>query len=71
MNCSKLFDFFFNFSVPNGFKLTDAKVRMDNGGHGWFINPIPENLSVWIPFVALAPAILLFTLLFMETHICE
>jgi hypothetical protein len=39
----------------------------------WFINPmgIKENVPIWIPFVSVLPAILVYLLLFMETSISE
>lgn len=52
-------------SVPDGLDVSDPTKR------GWFINPIPEGLPIWIPFVSAIPAALLFSLLFMETQICE
>ena len=47
---------------------------------GWLINPFPPattylditySLPVWAYFAAAVPAMLLYVLLFMETHICE
>ena len=52
-------------NVPEGLQVTDTTKR------GWLINPIPEGLAAWAPFAAAIPAILLYVLLFMETHICE
>ena len=54
--------------VPDGLALTSPEKR------GWIINPTGNpggNFAVWIPFMSVVPAILLFVLLFMETHICE
>ena len=59
--------------VPDSFGLTDPdyRSRIHLAG-GWIINPFPkENFPFWVIFVSIVPAILLFTLLFMETHICE
>ena len=60
-------------NVPEGLQVTNSSLR------GWFISPISNpdrapdapGLAVWAPFVAVAPAFLLYVLLFMETHICE
>merc|ERR1712106_130773 len=54
-------------SVPSGITTTTP-------GRGWLISPTgtEENpLAVWAMFIAILPAILLYLLLFMETHICE
>ena len=62
-------------NVPDGFELTSPEIRNSSGGHGWFINPVPGpqygNFGWYIPLISVVPAILLFVLLFMETHICE
>jgi len=63
-------------NVPEGLQVTNSTYR------GWFISPlgIPEGhvdvpegeaLAVWAMFAAVLPALLLYLLLFMETHICE
>jgi len=55
-------------TVPDGIEVTNSTKR------GWFIPPTglgDESLQVWAMFAALLPAILLYLLLFMETHICE
>jgi len=53
--------------VPEGLELTSPDKR------DWFINPmgIKENVPIWIPFVSVLPAILVYLLLFMETSISE
>ena len=53
--------------VPEGLQVTSPEVR------GWIINPFGQinPLEIWMPFAALLPAILLYLLLFVETHICE
>merc|ERR1719411_1041599 len=58
--------------VPEGLDVTDTTQR------GWFIPPLGENrngqdnfLEVWAVFAGFLPAILLYLLLFIETHICE
>ncbi len=45
----------------------------DDSQRGWLINPSGQNapLPFWAYFAAAVPAILLYLLLFMETHICE
>ena len=59
--------------VPDSFGLTDPDYRSKiHLAGGWIINPFPkENFPFWVIFVSIVPALLLFTLLFMETHICE
>ena len=54
-------------NVPEGLELTSPEKRE------WFINPmgIKENVPIWIPFVSVLPAILVYLLLFMETSISE
>jgi len=55
-------------NVPEGLTVTNPAVR------GWFIPPWGTEaspLAVWAIFAAFLPAILLYLLLFMETHICE
>ena len=54
-------------NVPDGLAVTDSTKR------GWLIPPMgrEEQLPIWLPFVSAVPAILLYLLLFMETHICE
>jgi hypothetical protein len=54
--------------VPNGLQVTAPDKR------GWLISPFGNKdsaLAVWAMFAAVLPAILLYLLLFMETHICE
>lgn len=56
--------------VPSGISVTDGSVR------GWLISPtagvgVPDSLPIWAMVAAILPAILLYLLLFMETHICE
>jgi len=54
--------------VPEGLQVTNSEVR------GWLISPLGTDtspLAVWAMFAAILPAILLYLLLFMETHICE
>eukprot|EP00096_Caligus_rogercresseyi_P010281 TRINITY_DN3693_c0_g1_i3.p1 TRINITY_DN3693_c0_g1~~TRINITY_DN3693_c0_g1_i3.p1 ORF type:complete len:772 (-),score=126.01 TRINITY_DN3693_c0_g1_i3:63-2378(-) len=68
-----LLDFFFQdaytskLNVPSGVEVTSPHLR------GWYISPLGKNsdIQVWLPFAAALPAILLYLLLFMETHICE
>merc|ERR1712088_248363 len=54
--------------VPEGIAVTDSTLR------GW-VTPATGTaehpLPVWAMFAAAIPAILLYLLLFMETHICE
>jgi len=54
-------------NVPTGITVTNSTKR------GWFIPPTgnQETLPVWAMFAGVLPAILLYLLLFMETHICE
>ncbi|XP_040568533.1 band 3 anion transport protein isoform X2 [Lepeophtheirus salmonis] len=53
--------------VPSGVEVTTPEKR------GWVVSPLGKNSDIqpWIPFAAFLPAILLYLLLFMETHICE
>ena len=66
--------------------MTNADLRLATGATagGWLINPFPTvltfdtlgvlktvSLPVWAYFAAAVPALLLYVLLFMETHICE
>lgn len=54
--------------VPEGIKVTNSTAR------GWLISPTGTEeipLKPWAMFAAILPAILLYLLLFMETHICE
>merc|ERR1719346_772255 len=58
--------------VPEGLDVTNTTKR------GWFIPPLGETrngednfLEVWAVFAGFLPAILLYLLLFIETHICE
>merc|ERR1719471_2756295 len=58
--------------VPEGISVTNSTKR------DWFINPLGEtrngedlHLAVWAMFAAFLPALLLYLLLFIETHICE
>lgn len=50
-------------SVPDGISPSDPEAR------GWLIplGPVP----IWLPFVCFVPAILVYILAFMETHISE
>ncbi|XP_066995941.2 band 3 anion transport protein [Anabrus simplex] len=50
--------------VPEGLSPSKPEER------GWIVSPA-DLPAVWIGFAALAPAILVYILLFMETHICE
>ncbi len=53
--------------VPEGLQVTLPEAR------GWIINPLGQltPLETWMPIAAVLPAILLYLLLFVETHICE
>ncbi|CAH1989911.1 unnamed protein product [Acanthoscelides obtectus] len=50
-------------NVPVGFSPSDTEKR------GWFISP--TKVPVWIMFASCIPAMLVYILLFMETHIAE
>jgi len=55
-------------SVPSGISVTNSSAR------GWVISPTgtaEAPLAVWAMFGSVLPAVLLYMLLFMETHICE
>ena len=58
--------------VPEGVSVTNSTKR------DWFISPLGEerngedlHLAVWAMFAGFLPALLLYLLLFIETHICE
>ena len=53
--------------VPDGLQVTLPSER------GWIINPLGQQvpLPFWMIIGAIFPAILLYLLLFVETHICE
>ncbi|XP_018336032.1 band 3 anion transport protein isoform X2 [Agrilus planipennis] len=53
-------------SLPEGLTPSNPEIR------GWIINPAGQNgFPFWIVFAAGIPAMLVYILLFMETHICE
>ncbi|XP_060535032.1 band 3 anion transport protein isoform X2 [Cylas formicarius] len=54
-------------SVPEGLSPSKPEMR------GWLIPPfgMEQPLQVWVMFAAIVPAMLVYILLFMETHICE
>ena len=62
--------YYYFFSVPNGFELTNRETRSKDG-HGWFINPLPEDFPVYVPFISILPAILFYVLLFVTTEVSE
>lgn len=53
--------------VPEGLTPSDPQVR------GWFIplSGMKIPIEPWIPFIAALPALLVYILVFMETHISE
>lgn len=53
--------------VPEGLTPSDPTAR------GWFISPsgLKGPVEPWVPFIAIVPAILVYILMFMETHISE
>ena len=57
-------------TVPEGIAVTNATLRT----FGWVVPATGTEehpLPVWAMFAAVIPAILLYLLLFMETHICQ
>uniref|UniRef100_A0AAR5Q1D6 Anion exchange protein n=1 Tax=Dendroctonus ponderosae TaxID=77166 RepID=A0AAR5Q1D6_DENPD len=54
-------------NVPKGLSPSNTTLR------GWFIPPngFKSPPPVWVMFAAVVPAMLVYILLFMETHICE
>ncbi|XP_050526448.1 anion exchange protein 2 isoform X2 [Daktulosphaira vitifoliae] len=54
-------------SVPEGLKPSNASVR------GWLISPngLEGHIDPWLPFIAIVPALLVYILAYMETHISE
>lgn len=52
-------------SVPDGLSPSDST-------RGWIVSPFDEGkFPVWAMFAAIIPAILVYILVFMETHISE
>lgn len=53
-------------SVPEGLSPT-------NSDRGWIISPFGQQdlFPMWAMFAAIIPALLIYILLFMETHISE
>lgn len=53
--------------VPQGLTPSAPEAR------GWFISPsgIIGPINPYVPFIAIVPAILVYILVFMETHISE
>lgn len=53
--------------VPEGLTPSDPEAR------GWFISPsgLKTSIDPWVPFISIVPAILVYILMFMETHISE
>lgn len=53
--------------VPEGLEPSDTSKR------GWLVemDPFVVGLPLWLPFAAGVPAILVYILVFMETHISE
>lgn len=53
--------------VPDGIEPTRPNDR------GWLINPAGDKkpFPIWLMFAACVPAMLVYILIFMETHICE
>ncbi|KAK5643033.1 hypothetical protein RI129_009200 [Pyrocoelia pectoralis] len=54
-------------TVPQGFTPSNPEVR------GWIVNPkgMLQPIELWVAFAAGVPALLVYILLFMETHITE
>lgn len=54
-------------NVPDGLSPSRADER------GWIIPPggTSKSIPLWIVFASAIPAMLVYILLFMETHICE
>lgn len=54
-------------SVPKGFTPSNPQVR------GWIVDPTGtlQPIEMWVAFAAGVPALLVYILLFMETHITE
>lgn len=53
--------------VPEGLSPSNPAVR------GWLINPggMEQPVQIWVIFAAAIPAMLVYILVFMETHISE
>ena len=54
-------------NIPDGLEVTRPKKR------GWFISPLGSEspIPIWIPFVAIIPALLLYILLFVNCTLCQ
>merc|ERR1719427_1131738 len=52
-------------NVPKGLSPTAPELR------GWFINPINSTIPIYMSFLAIIPAALVFILIFMESQIAE
>ena len=54
-------------NIPDGLMVTAPLKR------GWYISPFGADkmIPVWIPFVAIIPAILLYILLFVNCTLCQ
>ncbi|KAF4527100.1 hypothetical protein B566_EDAN013733 [Ephemera danica] len=54
-------------------KVPEGLTPSSPGERGWIINPAgsQQPIEVWVALACFVPALLIYILLFMETHICE
>lgn len=66
-------DYFNPTTYTEKLKVPEGLTPSDPAARGWFISPsgIKSPVEPWVPFVAIVPAILVYILMFMETHISE
>lgn len=67
-------DFFHSSTYTEKLKVPEGLSPSNSSMRGWFINPSGLNNNViqpWVPFAAVVPALLVYILVFMETHISE
>lgn len=66
-------DYFNPTTYTEKLKVPEGLTPSDPAARGWFISPsgLKNPIEPWVPFVAIVPAILVYILMFMETHISE
>jgi hypothetical protein len=54
-------------------KVPEGLTPSSPGERGWIINPAgsAQPIEIWVALACFVPALLVYILLFMETHICE
>lgn len=66
-------DYFNPTTYTEKLKVPEGLTPSDPAARGWFISPsgLKNPIEPWVPFIAIVPAILVYILMFMETHISE